>query len=119
MPAIRRGQDVVVSQRLFDHQQIEFVQLFQQLDIVQRVGGIGVYVQAMMRELFAHGFSHFVIASRFDFDLDALVAGGDFGFDFLEQLRVRFLQADGHAARDFGLRAAEQLPERNVLSPCF
>ena len=34
--------DVVVPQRLLDHQQVELIELLQMLDLVQRVGGIGV-----------------------------------------------------------------------------
>ena len=60
--ALQRGVgiDVVVAQRLLDHDQEKRVQLFQQCGVGEGVGGIGVDHQADARETFAQR------ACRFD-----------------------------------------------------
>ena len=81
------------------------------IDIGQRVGRIGVDHQLHRREMFAdlaHGVD---IVARLDLHLDALVAGGQLGFDLFEQLPHRILNADGDAAGNLAPRAAaDRLP---------
>ncbi len=55
------------------------------------------------------------VPAGFDFDLDALVAGVEFGLDFIEKLRDGILNSDGDAAGDLGAGAsADVLCERDV-----
>ena len=78
--------DVVVPQWLLDHEQIELVELAQVLDLIERVGRVGVTTERDIGPARADAFEHIQIPARLDFDLDAAIAGGKFGLDFLEQL---------------------------------
>ena len=51
------------------------------------VGGVGVGHQQNIGEPCAHLADHIDIPAGFDFDLDALIAGVDFGLDLFEKLR--------------------------------
>ena len=112
--------DVVVRERLLDHHQVEIVELAQVVDIGERVGGVRVRHQLDGGEALAHLPDHVHIPAGLDLHLDALVAGGEFGLDFFEELRHGILNADGDAAGDFAARAAaDQLPQRQVLDARF
>jgi hypothetical protein len=102
--------DFVVRERLFDHHQVEIVQAFQALRIGQRVGRIRVGHQQDIGEPFADFAHHFDVPARLDLHLDALVAGGEFGFDLLQKLRHRILNSDGDAAGNFATRSATDVP---------
>src|SRR5271170_5460922 len=82
--ALQRGVgiDVVVAQRLFDHDQVEGVEPLQVRRVFQAIGGIGVHHQANARKSFAEGAGGFEVVARLDFYFDALVAGGQFFFHF-------------------------------------
>jgi len=66
--------DVVVRKRLFDHQQIQILHLFEQAGVVQGVSRIGVDHQRDAGNCCAHGARIGEVAARFDFDLDAPIA---------------------------------------------
>ncbi len=70
------GVDVVVAERLLDHDQVEGVELLQQRRVFQAIGGVGVHHQANARESFAQRARGLDVVARLDFDFDALVAGG-------------------------------------------
>src|SRR5271170_1176085 len=80
--ALQRGVriDVVVAQRLFDHDQVEGVELFQVRRVFEAIGGIGVHHQADAREFFTQRARGRDVVARLDFNFDALVAGGQFFF---------------------------------------
>ena len=98
--------DLVVRQRLLDHHQVEFVQTFQTRRVGQRVGGVGVGHQQDVGKALAHLAHHVDVPAGLDLHLDALIAGRQLGFDLLQKLRDRILNADRNAARDLAPRAA-------------
>src|SRR5215471_3119826 len=102
--------EVVMPQRLFDHQQVEAVELSQVIDLVQCVRGISVATQENIRPALADSLEDVHVPSRLTFDFNPPIAGAELGFNLLEQLLHRVLDSDGDAARDFSLRAAYQLP---------
>src|SRR5688572_31097307 len=70
--------DVVPGQRLLNHQQLELVQPFEEVDVSQRVCGIRVAHQEDGWKLPPH-LSHDVqVPTRLDLDLDTLIPGPDF-----------------------------------------
>ena len=70
------GVDVVVAQRLLDHDQVEGIEPLQVRSIFQVIGGVGVHHQANAREFFAEGAGWFDVVAGLDFYFDALVARG-------------------------------------------
>jgi hypothetical protein len=106
------GVDVVVAERLLDHDEEEIVELLEERRVGECVGGIGVGHEPNARKFFAESTDKGDVLAGLDFDLDALIAGGKFAFDFSEQIRDRRLQADRDAAGNFRARAAEKFPER-------
>src|ERR1700687_1848420 len=103
--------DVVVPERLLDHQQIEWIELSQVLDLIEGISGIRVATQSDVSPARADAFEHVQVPARLDFDLDAAVAGGQFDLDFFQQLLDRILDADGNATRNLAARTAQQLPQ--------
>ena len=79
---------IVVPQRLLDHQQVESVKLFQVLNLLERVGGIGVAAQKNLWPAGAYLLEYLYIPARLALHLDATVACRQFSVDFLEQLLV-------------------------------
>ena len=117
---LQRGvvDDVVVRQRLLDHHQVEIVELLQSRRIVQRVGGIRVRHQPDRGETLANAPDHVNIPARFDLHLDALISGGQFALDLLDQLLHRVLNSDRYAAGNLPARAAaDLLPQRIAVAP--
>jgi hypothetical protein len=66
---------VVMPERLLDHQQVESVKLFQVLELIERVGGIGVAAEHYLRPARANFLKNLDVPSRLALDLDAAVAG--------------------------------------------
>ena len=79
--------DVVVRQRLFDHHEVEAVELLETAGVGQGVGGIGVGHQLDGGKSLANLGDDVHIPARLDLHLDALVAGGELALDFFEKLR--------------------------------
>ncbi len=104
--------DIVPPERLFDHQQLEVVKTSQQVEIIERICGVSIDGKANVRKRFAYGGNVAKIPAGFDFDLDALISGGDFRSDFFEQPFGRILQAERDATRNFFQRSTEQPGER-------
>src|SRR5947207_3170649 len=102
---------VVEGERLLDHHQVELVERAQGGRVVEREGGVGVNHQEYAGKACAHLFDHFPVPARLDLDLDALVAGGQLALDLFEELGGRVLYADGDAASDLRLHAAEVPPQ--------
>src|SRR5580693_7981960 len=76
--ALQRGVriDVVVAQRLLDHDQVEGVEPLQVRSVFQAISGISVHHQANAWEFFAQRAGWFEVVAGFDFYFDALVSGG-------------------------------------------
>src|ERR1035438_7152530 len=107
--------EIVAPQRLLDHQQIEAVETLKTVAVGKGPRGISVTAQQNTRPARADLLQHFDVPARLHLDLNALVSGGQLGFNLLQQLRVRILDTDAHATDDLALRAAEQLPQRSSL----
>ena len=108
--------DVVVGQRLLDHHEIKIVEPLEMIGVLQRVGRIGIRHQLDGREPLAHLADHVDVPPGLDFHLDALVTGCELEVDLFEQLRHRFLNADGDAARNLAPRSAANLPATAALA---
>ena len=66
--------NVIPLQRLFHHQQIEFVELCEVIGVGETVSGVRIHRKQNVRERAAYR-SHIVqIFSRLNFQLDALIA---------------------------------------------
>src|SRR5258708_27024605 len=90
-------EDIVMRQGLLDHHQVEFVQALQVIGVGQRVGGVGIGHQPDVGERGAHFTYDIDIPARLDLDFDALIAGVELRFDFLQELRDAVLNADRDA----------------------
>src|SRR5579863_2661426 len=111
--------DVVVPQRLLDHQQVELVEFPEMLDFVQGISGVGVTTEYDVRPARTNTFQHLQVPARFHLHLDATIAGRELSLNLVEKLVDRILNADRNTARDFALRAAQQLPQRLLPLPGF
>ena len=99
---------VVVPERLLDHNQVELIPAYDVVQISHPIGRVGVATQDNLGPSFADGFEEGDIHAGFALEFDALIAGGEFGGDFVQQLLDRGLQADGHATGyDFAVPAKE------------
>ncbi len=78
---LRMIDDVVISQRLLDQHEIEFVQPAQHIDVIQCIGRVGIHRQLDLRIFLSDGLDHLVIATRFDLQFDALVSGRQLRLD--------------------------------------
>src|SRR5215475_10422094 len=78
--------EIVPPQRLFDHQQIKFIQAAQVLEIVQRISGVGIHRKQNVGVGPPDSCDEFTISARFNFELDASVAGSEFGSYFFQKL---------------------------------
>ena len=78
--------DVVVPQRLLNHQKIELIELSQVFHLIQRVGGICVAAEDDFRPARAYPFEYVHVPTGLDFDLNATVPRGQFVLDFFQQL---------------------------------
>src|SRR5580698_5348050 len=67
--------NVVVPERLLDHQEIELIELSQMLDLIQRVSGIGVATQDDFRPAGTNTFEYIDVPARFHFDFNAQITG--------------------------------------------
>src|SRR5579871_143735 len=105
---------IIVPEWLFDHQEVESVKLLQVVDLVERISGIGIATEHDLRPACADFLEDLNVPARFALDLDSAVARVQLGLDFLQQLLVRVLYANGNATRNFFLRSAQQLPQRDV-----
>src|SRR5580698_8045894 len=107
--------DVVVPEWLFDHQQIELVELAQMLDLVESVGGVGIATQSDVSPARANSLQNIEVPAGFHLHFDAAIAGGKFALNLVQQLFDGILNADGNSARNFSQFAAQQFPQRLLL----
>ncbi len=78
-------QHVVIGQRLFEHRQVEFIQLLKQWEVAQRVGRIRIAHQLNVWKACAHLPDNIKIPSRLNLDLDPLITGIQFSRYLLQQ----------------------------------
>ena len=79
--------EVVVPEGLLDHQQVELVPAGDVVEVLHAVGGVGVAAERDVRPAVANGLEDVVVPAGLALQLDALIAGGEFGGDLVHQLR--------------------------------
>src|SRR5882672_5608418 len=102
--------DIVVPERLLDHEQVELVELAEVVEFVDAVGRVGVAAQKDFRPAFADLFEYVEVPSGLDLDFDALVSRRELGCNLFQQLVDAVLDADGNAGGDFRTCSSEELP---------
>ncbi len=103
--------DVVMRERLLNHHEIEIVEAAQVICIGERVSGVRVGHERRAREALADFIDHPDVPAWLDLDFDALISGGEFRLDLLQQGVDGILNADRDAAGDFTARStANVLP---------
>src|SRR5713101_1939876 len=108
-------EDVVIPQRLLDHEQLKVIELAQMLQVARTIGGIRIAAQQDPRPALANLRQHFQVPSWLHLYFDSLIAGVKLGLDFFQQLLLRILNADRNSAGNLVELAAEQLPQRLLL----
>ena len=108
--------DVVVSERLFDHHRRVCVDALEQRRIRERVRRVRVQHERQVGKLVSDRLRDRGVPARLDLHLHALVTGGELAADRCEQLVDRRLDADRDATQDPVARAAEQLRERAAVA---
>ena len=100
-PALQRGvvEEVVVAERLFDHQQLEGVERLEQREVGQAVRRVRVDGDGNSRERPAYLRHRHDVPSRFDLQLHADVALRDVPAHLLHELVDRRRDPDRDAAR--------------------
>src|SRR5689334_21253363 len=106
--------EIIMPERLLDHEQVEGIEFFQVVDLVQRISRIGIATQDDLRPASADLFKDFHVPSGLALYLDAAITGVQLSLNFFQQLLVRILNPNGNAAGDFFLRSAQQLPQRHL-----
>ena len=71
--------EVVVPERLLDHEQIELVPVGDVVDVVEAIGGVGVAAEQDVGPALAHHGEDVGVPAGLALELDALVAGGELG----------------------------------------
>jgi len=92
--------DIVVAQRLLDHQQAVLVQSHKESCVVQGVGRVSVHHQTDVGEDSPDFSNDGKVPARLDLDLDATVAFGQESLNTLQQMRERGLDADADTTLD-------------------
>ncbi len=87
--------DVIVAQRLLDHQKMVLIQSHKELCVVQGVGRVGIHHQTNVREDAPDFFDDRKVPARLDLDLYTTVAFCQKSLNALQQ--VRHCSLDTHA----------------------
>ena len=87
-------QDVVFPIRLLDHEQIETIEATKMVKIFGTVRRVGIAAEKNIRPARPDLCQNVNVPSWLYLYLDALITGGEFSLDFVEQLRVRILNAN-------------------------
>ena len=115
---LRVPAEVVLRERLLDHQQPVGVEVRQVLGVAGRVGAVGVGHQRRVRaELLAHRADVFDVGPGPDLDLDLPVAPGQGRARLVHQRRRAVLDADGDAGGDRLAGPADQPRQARPFAP--
>src|SRR5208282_3545072 len=84
---LQPGQSVQVRRfhGLLEHEQVEFVQLAEDVDVGGRVGSVAIHHQGNLAEVLADRADKLDVASRLDLDLHTAISFGQMGLDGHEQ----------------------------------
>ena len=89
-----------------------------QIQMVERISGIGVAHQRNFGELLSNFPNDFQIPAGFDFDFNALVARLQLLFNFLQQLSHAILNSKGYATVNGLSFSTQELIQRLLPLPC-
>ena len=78
--------DVVIPQRLLDHQQVELVEIAQVLHLVKGVGRVRIAAQGDIRPTRANAFQHVHVPPRFHLHLNPAISRRQFRLYLAQQL---------------------------------
>jgi len=78
--------DVIIPERLFDHEQLELIELAKMINVIERVGRISITTERDIGPSGADAFDDLEVPTGFHFELNAAVPGGKFELDLVEQL---------------------------------
>mgnify|MGYP007107674785 CR=1 FL=1 len=106
--------DVLIAERLLQHEQVERVERLQRGGVGQSVGRVGVEHQRDVRELGAHGPRQLHVVARLDLQLDAPVALLQVAGNDVYRLGEARLDADADADLD-ALARPFRVGERQLL----
>ena len=67
--------EVIVPERLLNHQKLEFVELLEMLDVIERVSRVGIATQQYLWPALADTLENAKVPARFALQLDALITG--------------------------------------------
>ena len=107
--------DVVVIERLLDHEERELVELGEMAGVGQRIRGVRIDHQRHVAEALADVLHCGEIPAGLDLDLDPLIAGGELPVNLLAELIEAVLNPDRDAGGNPRTRAAEHRAERLAL----
>src|SRR5882672_361686 len=107
--------DVIVPERLLDHEQVELVEPAQMVEFIQAISRVRVAAQQNLRPALANLFKNVEIPSLSDLNFDALVSGADFRSDLFQQLIDAVLNSDGNTGWNLLAPPSEQSRERDRL----
>ena len=111
---------VLVRERLFDHQQSEFVHLPEAREIPgQGIRRVGVRHHGDVGEVIPDRPQHVHIAPRLDLYLDLPVSLADVPLNLVEKGAVGALNADGHPYRHGFGDPAQKISQRDAATLCF
>ena len=117
---------VVVHQRLFDHCQIEFIEIFQHRQIGRRIGAVAVDMNRDIGKCGTDRRKHIRFPARTEFQLHARIAGSDGMFDSGKQFVIISQHAEGvtdrteiapapdHPIERLAFPACQKIPQRRI-----
>src|SRR6267154_630775 len=99
--------NLIIPERLFDHQQVESVKLPKMFCLIKSVGAVGIDAEHDIRPASADFFEDIQVPSRLDLELYPTITGVQFCGDLVHQLFDRVLNANGNSAGNLALCSAE------------
>src|SRR5690242_4781148 len=99
--------DVVVIERLFDHEQLKLIQPIDMIPIRERVSRIGISEKHHLWMPATHLAHNVNVPAGFDLQFDSLISIRQVLFDTVQELRDSWLYAETDADRNARARAAD------------
>src|SRR5438552_7371331 len=111
--------NVVIPERLLDHEQIEIIKFAQAIEISRTIRRVCIAAQHNTRPAVADFRKHFQVPPRLHFYFDSLITRRQLCLNFFQKLFMRILNTDRNSASNFGKRSAEQFPKWLFSLLCF
>src|SRR6266567_6926374 len=112
-------EDVVIPERLLDHEQIEIIKFAQAIEISRTIGRVRIAAQHNIRPAVADLRKYFQVPPRLHFYFNSLVARRQLCLNLFQKLFMRILNSNGNSASNLGKSSAEQSPKRLLLLLSF